>query len=239
MKAAPQVLALIAAAGVGARAGAATPKQYQRIAGATVLEHTLRAFANCERISHTFVAVSAQDAWIESIAMSPSSTVLRCGGASRALSVRNALAELRQSHEPQTWVLVHDAARCCITPALINKLIDACLDDPVGGLLAMPASDTLKRANVDMHANARSGETLDRSEIWAAQTPQMFRLGALFGALSAAEGARVTDEASAMEQTGLAPKMVLGASTNLKVTYAEDFIVAEAILCHAAQSRPA
>jgi 2-C-methyl-D-erythritol 4-phosphate cytidylyltransferase len=234
VKSAPQVLALIPAAGVGARAGGATPKQYQLIAGASVLEHTLRAFAACARVQKTVVAVSANDGWINAVSKSETTEIVRCGGATRAHTVRNALVELRRRYDPQTWVLVHDAARCCITPTLIDALIDACIDDPVGGLLALPASDTLKRAS----HGPRSGETIDRSEVWAAQTPQLFHLGALSDALSGGDLSAITDEASAMERAGLAPKLVLGASTNLKVTYPEDFMLAEAILCHAAQSRP-
>jgi 2-C-methyl-D-erythritol 4-phosphate cytidylyltransferase len=234
VKSAPQVLALIPAAGVGARAGGATPKQYQSIASASVLAHTLRAFAACPRVHGTYVAVSADDGWIDAISKSETIHVLRCGGATRAHTVRNALLEMRRNHDAHTWVLVHDAARCCITPALIDSLIDACIDDPVGGLLALPASDTLKRAS----HGPRSGETIDRSEVWAAQTPQLFHLGALSDALSGGDLSAITDEASAMERAGLAPKLVLGASTNLKVTYPEDFMLAEAILCHAAQSRP-
>jgi 2-C-methyl-D-erythritol 4-phosphate cytidylyltransferase len=234
MKSVPKILALIPAAGVGARAGAATPKQYQSIAGASVLEHTLRAFAACERVQKTYVAVSADDGWINALEKSDLTQILRCGGATRALTVHNALAELSGTYDAQTWVLVHDAARCCITPRLIDALIDGCLDDPVGGLLALPTSDTLKRSS----PGPRSAETIDRSKVWAAQTPQMFHLGALHDALQAGDLAAITDEASAMERAGLAPKLVLGASTNLKVTYPEDFMLADAILCHAAQSRP-
>ena len=164
----------------------------------------------------------------------PRLQVLGTGGESRAETVRKTLAALRTEFADDTWVLVHDAARCCVSAALIERLINACEDDVCGGLLALPAPDTLKQSD----GNARSAKTIDRSQVWYAQTPQMFRLGALFSALSIADLATITDEASAMERAGFTPKLVLGATTNLKVTYPEDFMVAEAILCHAAQSRP-
>jgi 2-C-methyl-D-erythritol 4-phosphate cytidylyltransferase len=129
--------------------------------------------------------------------------------------------------QPQDWVLVHDAARCLVTPAQIQALMDACLGDAVGGLLALPLADTLK-AEVD----GRVSHTLERAHKWLAQTPQMFRFGALAQALeaAAAQGAPVTDEASAMEAQGLAPLLVSGSAQNFKVTYPQDFRLAQAVL---------
>lgn len=153
-----------------------------------------------------------------------------CGGATRAESVFNGLdALLRSGAKTTDWVLVHDAARCLVTPALIDTLIDACLLDAVGGLLALPLADTLKRAGAD----GRAAATIDRADKWLAQTPQMFRIGLLRDALAAhaASGfAGITDEASAIEAAGHAPLLVPGSAQNFKVTYPEDFALAEAVL---------
>jgi 2-C-methyl-D-erythritol 4-phosphate cytidylyltransferase len=131
---------------------------------------------------------------------------------------------LAQGADAQDWVLVHDAARCLVTPTQINALIDACLPDAVGGILALKLPDTLKR-----EANGRVAQTVDRSDKWLAQTPQMFRLGSLRAALQAA-GDAVTDEASAIELAGHAPLLVEGSAQNFKVTYPQDFALAEAVL---------
>lgn len=148
-----------------------------------------------------------------------------CGGDTRAESVRNGLAALLDGPaRADDWVLVHDAARCLVTPAQINALIDACQSDPVGGLLAYRLPDTLKR-----EVGGRVAATIDRSDKWLAQTPQMFRLGALAQAYDQA-GAAVTDEASAMELLGHSPLLVPGGAQNLKVTYPDDFALADAIL---------
>ena len=146
------------------------------------------------------------------------------GGATRALSVANGLTELLKVANPQDWVLVHDAARCLVTPEQINNLIAACQNDAVGGLLALPLPDTLKTS-----ANGRVAATVDRADKWLAQTPQMFRIGALLKALEAA-GDSVTDESSAIEAMGLQPLLVRGSAQNFKVTYPEDFALAETIL---------
>jgi 2-C-methyl-D-erythritol 4-phosphate cytidylyltransferase/2-C-methyl-D-erythritol 2,4-cyclodiphosphate synthase len=153
---------------------------------------------------------------------------LRCGGATRADTVKNALkALLDEGCSPNDWVLVHDAARCLITPEQINYLIDECQNDAVGGLLACPVADTLKASN---HGRIKS--TIDRAGKWAAQTPQMFRIGQLETALDKAlqAGKPVTDEASALESIGQQPKLVNASSQNFKITYPEDFALAEAIL---------
>ncbi len=233
----PHFVALICAAGVGARAGGDTPKQYKVVAGAPLIAHTIRAMAAHPRVTRIVVAVSEADGWMAEIAEMenlPRVQILRTGGASRAQTVRNSLIALRAELGDETWVLVHDAARCCITPALVDRLIVACEHDSCGGLLALPAPDTLKQSSDEN----RSANTIDRSHVWYAQTPQMFRLGGLLKALSTVNLSTVTDEASAMEQAGFTPKLVIGATTNLKVTYPEDFMLAEAVLCHAAQSRP-
>ena len=185
--------------------------------------HTLAAFAGVARITRTMVVVAADDG----VLMSPgvSFFVASCGGPTRAASVLNGLNYLLdQGARPEDWALVHDAARCLVTPAQINALIDACSGDAVGGLLAHKLPDTLKA-----ESDGRVASTLDRSDKWLAQTPQMFRIGALITALKQA-GDRVTDESSAMEFMGLRPLLVPGSAQNFKVTYPEDFALAEAVL---------
>jgi 2-C-methyl-D-erythritol 4-phosphate cytidylyltransferase len=219
----PRFWALIPCAGSGARSGADGPKQYQPLAGQAMVLHTLSAFAQVARIDQIAVVVAADDDFLAS----SSATVLiaACGGPTRASSVFNGLIYLLQcGAAPDDWVLVHDAARCLITPSQINALIDACADDAVGGLLAHKLPDTLKTER-----GGRVASTLDRADKWLAQTPQMFRLGALADALQQA-GDLVTDESSAMEALGLQPKLVPGSAQNFKVTYPEDFALAEAVL---------
>ncbi len=183
--------------------------------------HTLGAFAAVERLAGTLVVVSEGDTFFDSLPVQ----VDACGGATRAQSVANGLdALLQQGAAATDWVLVHDAARCLITSAQINKLIDACLPDAVGGLLALPLPDTLKAAK-----DGRVAATLERSDKWLAQTPQMFRIGELQSALQAA-GDAVTDESSAMEFMGLSPLLVEGSAQNFKVTYPQDFALAESVL---------
>ena len=219
----PRFWAVIPCAGTGARSGASGPKQYQPVAGKPMVMHTLAAFAGVARITRTMVVVAADDG----VLVSPGSSffVAPCGGSTRAASVLNGLNYLlQQGAEPADWALVHDAARCLVTPAQINALIDACSQDAVGGLLAHKLADTLKA-----ETDGRVASTLDRSDKWLAQTPQMFRIGALITALQQA-GDRVTDESSAMEFIGLHPLLVPGSAQNFKVTYPEDFALAEAVL---------
>ncbi len=224
--------ALIPCAGAGARAsqpaGGQGPKQYQAVAGQAMVRHTLAAFAAVPGLAGVMVVVAPDDTFFDHDA--EPLVVERCGGTTRAGSVSNGLQALQQhGAAPHDWVLVHDAARCLVTPAQIQSLIDACLPDAVGGLLALKLPDTLKR-----EAQGRVAQTIDRSDKWLAQTPQMFRLGALQAALLAA-GDAVTDEASAMELAGQAPLLVPGSAQNFKVTYPQDFALAQAVL--AARSR--
>ena len=221
----PQFFALIPCAGQGSRAGTPLAKQYQPIAGKAMVMHTLAAFAAVERLASTLVVVAPGDAFFDATIADPSFIVAACGGASRAESVLNGLQALRHAGARDAdWVLVHDAARCLIGVAQINRLIDACQDDAVGGLLALKLPDTLKA-----EAGGRVAATVDRADKWLAQTPQMFRLGALAEALRKA-GPAVTDESSAMEAAGLRPRLVAGSAENFKVTYPDDFRLAEAIL---------
>ena len=224
----PRCFALLPCAGSGSRAGAALPKQYQVVAGQPMVRHTLAAFAAVPRIARTLVVVAPGDATLQHEGASV--LIAACGGSTRAGSVFNGLKALReQGATAQDWVLVHDAARCLVTPALIDALIDACLPDAVGGLLALPLADTLKQAT----AGGRVAATIDREGKWLTQTPQMFRIGLLQEALAAhaATGfAGITDEASAIEAAGHAPLLVRGSAQNVKVTWPEDFALAEAVL---------
>ena len=222
-----RIWALVPCAGTGTRAETSLPKQYQPVAGQAMVLHTLAAFAAVARVAHTLVVVAAGDGFFVGTGAprSPSWTSVSGGGATRALSVANGLAALQQrGAADHDWVLVHDAARCLVTPALIDCLIDACEGDAVGGLLAHPVPDTLKLAVGD-----RVVATQDRARHWLAQTPQMFRIGGLRAALHAA-GGQVTDESSAIEAMGLQPKLVRGSAMNFKVTYPEDFALAHAVL---------
>ncbi|MEK9951931.1 MAG: 2-C-methyl-D-erythritol 4-phosphate cytidylyltransferase [Curvibacter sp.] len=216
--------ALIPCAGTGSRSGAAGPKQYQPVAGQPMVLHTLEAFAAVPRISRTLVVVAPGDRFLQP---DPSAgwVVADAGGDTRAATVAHGLAVLRSlGAGDDDWVLVHDAARCLVTPAQITQLIEACAQDPVGGLLALPLPDTLKQ-----ELAGRVAGTLPRQDKWLAQTPQMFRLGQLQRALQAA-GEAVTDESSAIEALGLAPRLVAGSAQNFKVTYPEDFALAAAVL---------
>lgn len=218
----PRLHALVPCAGSGSRAGGPVPKQYQSVAGQPLVRHTLAALAGVRRLSSILVVVSPGDSALE-----PDATfsVAPCGGATRAASVFNGLNQLvKQGAAQDDWVLVHDAARCLLTPAMVDALIDACLPDPVGGLLAQPLADTLKS-----EAQGRVAQTLPRGGKWLAQTPQMFRLALLVKALEKA-GPEVTDEASAVEAMGFQPLLVPGPRENFKVTYQDDFALAEAVL---------
>ncbi len=220
---ATRIWALIPCAGTGSRSGAQGPKQYQALAGKAMVHHTLTAFAAVPRLAGTLVVVSLGDTFFD--AEDATFLIAACGGSTRASSVFNGLnALMERGAAPGDWVMVHDAARCLITPEQINALIDACVDDAVGGLLALKLPDTLKR-----EVGGRVAQTVDRSDKWLAQTPQMFRIADLMQALQAA-GDAVTDESSAMEFVGKAPLLVEGSAQNFKVTYPQDFALAEAVL---------
>jgi 2-C-methyl-D-erythritol 4-phosphate cytidylyltransferase len=222
----PRFFALVPAAGIGERSGAGMPKQYVEIAGRPMLAHTLAALAAVPRLVQTLVVLSPADDRFETALPGCTAWAARVGGASRADSVLGGLAELRwRGASDDDWVLVHDAARCLLRPEWVDALIDACEHDDVGGLLAQPVADTLKAGGAD----GRVAATVDRRDKWAAQTPQMFRLGLMEKAL-AAMGATATDEASAVEALGLAPRLVRASMANFKVTWPEDFELAERLL---------
>lgn len=221
----PRYFALIPAAGVGARMAAGSPKQYLPILGKPMLRHTLDAFLSSPHIAHTYVVVSADDPVIDAIVPGQGVSVLRCGGATRMESIRNGLQALHGAVAPDDWVLVHDAARPGLDAELIDRLIVETGEHPAGGLLALPVVDTVKR-NV-----AGEVSTVSRDGLWLAQTPQMFRYRLLVRALDAAtDPSAVTDDASAVEALGLAPKLVEGHPRNLKVTLPADIRIAEMYL---------
>jgi len=228
---APRHYALVPCAGTGSRAGTAQPKQYQAVAGEPLVMHTLRALAGVKRLYAGLVALSPGDdfVWPEGSAWPALFARAHCGGSTRAHTVLNGLQALRkQGARDMDWVLVHDAARCLITADMVNELIDACASDKVGGLLALPLPDTLKQS-----VAGRVDRTVPRDDKWLAQTPQMFRLGLLQHALEAQAPtgfAGVTDEASAMELEGHQPLLVVGSAYNFKVTFPQDFGLAQAVL---------
>ncbi|POZ60307.1 2-C-methyl-D-erythritol 4-phosphate cytidylyltransferase [Chromobacterium alticapitis] len=221
----PGMIALVPAAGSGSRFGAPSPKQYLQLNGQPLMRHTLATLAAVPAIERVVVVISPQDEWFDGFDWAlPKLEVLRVGGASRAQSVANGLAELACGDDD--WVLVHDAARCCLSVAAVERLIAALAGHPVGGLLALPVPDTVKRADAEGHVAA----TVPRKGLWLAQTPQMFRAGLLARALAAVAAEDITDEASAVERQGLRPLLVEGDAQNFKVTYPRDLALAKAIL---------
>lgn len=233
---APKFWAVLPCAGTGSRALPAgltpeaevLPKQYQLLAGQPLVLHTLAAFAQVARLQATLVAVAANDHFLASYPR-PFFFTVACGGPTRAETVLGALrALLARGAQAADWVLVHDAARCLVTAEQIDSLIDACVGDGVGGLLAHKLADTLKTA-LPGPGGVRVAATVDRSDKWLAQTPQMFRIGPLLEAIVKI-GPSATDEASAMEAQGLHPRLVQASALNFKVTYPEDFVLAEAVL---------
>lgn len=218
------MIGLIPAAGSGARIGGDVPKQYVSLGGRTMLEHSIDALASDARVRAIVVVVAPDDVRHRAIAPRPGLRLVAAGGASRAQTVRNGLRALDAGGD--CWVLVHDAARPCLSPRELARLIDAVIDDDVGGLLALPLADTLKRARDD-----RVDATLARDALWRAQTPQMFRRDLLLRALDTAPDLEaITDESSAVERLGLRPRLVAGAAANVKVTTADDWPLAVAIL---------
>ena len=223
------IWAVLPAAGVGQRMGVVDrPKQYLPLAGATVIEHSLRRLLDVDRIQGIVVAVNARDQYWQSLPVASDPRIRAVtGGGERHQSVLAALAALQDRAAPDDWVLVHDAVRPCVTSACIHRLITELEQDPVGGLLGFPLADTLKRVDDEQ----RIAATVDRQGIWAAATPQMFRHGLLREALQrAAESGLPTDEAMAVEQLGYKPRMVAGRRDNLKITVAGDLELAALIL---------
>lgn len=222
-------IALVPAAGAGRRLGGDIPKQYLSLAGRPLLWHTLQALSALPEVEQVAVAIAPDDEWFETFDWPQEKLlVLRQGGATRALTVRQGMAALLAQHvlDEQDWLLVHDAARCCLSTALVERLIAELTGDPVGGLLALPVADTVKFADDEQ----RVARTVPRDGLWLAQTPQMFRVGLLQQAFTADSEGLCTDEASAVEALGLAPRLVAGTPLNFKVTYAQDLALATVLL---------
>jgi 2-C-methyl-D-erythritol 4-phosphate cytidylyltransferase len=221
--------AVVPAAGVGKRVAADKPKQYIRIAGLSIIEHTLTRLLQANVFTEIVVAVSAEDDYWQALPIFNDEKIRVVeGGKERSDSVLAALKTLAVNDDD--WVLVHDVARPCIKSETIHALINTLKDDAVGGILALPLSDTVKQVaeNNGIEKNCIE-RTLDRSQLWGAQTPQMFRYQLLVQGLEhgLAKGLAVTDEASAIELLGLTPKVVEGLASNIKVTRPEDIKLAE------------
>ena len=236
----PRYFALIPAAGSGTRLGGETPKQYLDLGGKCLLAHAAATLLAEQRIVKIFIATLPEDPYAERIPAMPgleaalirgSLGLLPCGGATRAQTVLNGLRAM-EGHGvlDNDWVLVHDAARPCLSATALSRLIDEVGNDVVGGLLAVPVADTLKRGD----PYQRSTATEPRAGLWQAQTPQMFRVGALRSALLDAQFDAITDEASAIEAAGMRPKLVMGERSNIKVTYRDDLPLVEWLLARRA-----
>lgn len=222
-------VALIPAAGTGSRFGNGRPKQYLDLLGKPMLAHSIEVLASHPRISSVSVVIAPSDTWFQKFDWDGSTVklqFLRVGGATRAQSVANGLRALGDDVGEDDWVLVHDAARPCISRELLDWLIDGVGDDAIGGLLAVRVADTLKLADQGNRVTA----TRSRDGLWGAQTPQMFRRGLLGRALSEMHEGDVTDESSAIEWLGFHPLLIESAAENLKVTYPNDYALAETIL---------
>ena len=223
--------ALIPAAGTGTRLRAEQPKQYLALAGKPMLWHAVKSLC-VSPVETVFVVLAPEDrefAKHDWRAFAGRIEPLYCGGATRRDSVYNGMVAATAAVDADDWILVHDAARPCLPAQDLAALIAETREDGIGGILALPASDTVKRAIKDEAGTLRVAGTEDRGQLWLAQTPQMFRAGLLAQALRDATGP-ITDESSAIERLGLRPRLVTGSRENLKVTFAEDFAIAEAIL---------
>ena len=225
----PRYWALIPAAGVGRRMGERLPKQYLQLCGKPVIQHSIERLAGNPQIAGCVVVLSAEDQYWQEIASENQLNLYTAvGGKERCHSVLAGLDTLSEVAAAEDWVLVHDAARPCLRPDDIDALINAVGEHPVGGVLGVPVRDTMKRAN----ALGEVVETVDRSQLWHALTPQMFRLAPLKEAISAAlaSGVTVTDEAQAMELSGAAPLLVAGHPDNIKITEPADRVLASLLM---------
>ena len=223
------------AAGSGRRFKGDAPKQYAPLLGRTVIEWALAPFLADRRCRHAVVVIAESDStWQRVVARAGSERLsATCGGSERSVSVRRGLAALEAQADADDWVLVHDAARPCLAPGDLEKLIERIGEAGSGGLLAVRAADTLKEARAGAAGQGSAvARTVDRTQLWRALTPQMFRFGPLCAALDAAHaaGRHATDEAQALEWCGESPLLVEGLATNLKITSGEDLALAEAVL---------
>lgn len=221
-------IALIPAAGIGARFGADKPKQYVEIGGKTVLEHTVCIFQNHPSIDMTVVIVSPEDVFADGFQTAFAGVeVWKIGGRTRAETVRNGVEKLLETGlaSADDNILVHDAARCCLPSEALTRLIEQAGNAAEGGILAIPVADTLKRAE-----GGRISATVERTSLWQAQTPQLFRAGLLCRALAAANLEGITDEASAVEKLGVRPLLIQGDVRNLKLTQPQDAYIVRLLL---------
>ena len=218
---------IIPAAGSGSRMGAETPKQYLSLQGKTLIQHVIEVFDLASEISSINVILSADDLYWRSTYLNASSKaqVHYCGGDTRSVTVLNGLMAIEAQVAANDWILVHDAARPGLTHQLLNHFLQTLQHDEIGGLLALPLADTLKRADSEQRVSV----TVPRTDLWQAQTPQMFKYAKLKEALTKFNGAP-TDEAEAIEALGLKPKLVTGELRNLKVTYPQDLAVLTALM---------
>ncbi len=220
---------VVPAAGIGARMQADRPKQYLPLAGGCVIQHSIERLLGLDGLQGVVVSLAADDPWWPTLQWRDPARIHRVeGGAERSDSVLHALEWLSNHTADDSWVLVHDAARPCLSSQDLHSLVETLREDDVGGILAAAVADTLKRAD----ERAQIVETVDRSTLWRALTPQMFRLGMLREALRQARsnGEAVTDDAQAVERMGYRARLVEGAATNLKITHPGDLAVAEEIL---------
>ena len=224
---------IIPAAGTGSRMANVLPKQYMPLAGKPIISHTIQTFFNHPRIASIHVALSADDLFWRDLPLDPASKLKLhyTGGDSRSETVLNTMLSIQVADDD--WVLVHDAARPGLTHALVDQLLYTLENDAVGGLLALPVADTLKKSGADHKIE----QTVERTDLWQAQTPQMFKYAVLKHALQVAviktndhvASSPVTDEAEAIEAMGLQPTLVTGELRNLKITYPQDLELLEAL----------
>lgn len=221
-----KIWAIVPAAGTGQRMGERVPKQYLELNDKTVLEHSVGVLSECSDIEQVLLCTAADDARWSALGLNVTQTV---GGDSRAESVRNGLNALADLADSNDWVLVHDAARPCLSSKTLKRFIDQARAHDVGGVLAMRAKDTLKQSSA---GNSEIASTIDRANVWQAQTPQMFRYQILSAAIDTAlkDGAVITDESSAMEHSGYKPLLIESDAKNLKITTPEDLTLAEFLL---------
>jgi len=222
----PRYWVVIPAAGIGKRMDGETPKQYIKLKNHTIIEHAVSVFTNHPKISQVVVVLHADDTQWSSIDISESEKIITTiGGETRADSVMQGLERLQETASPNDWILVHDAARPCLTTETLDRLIESLRDHRIGGLLAIPVADTLKKVDADHSVQ----ETVSRKKLWAAQTPQLFRFAILYDAMKKALASDhlITDESSAIEFSGEHPIVIKGDPKNIKITRPEDVTLAE------------
>lgn len=220
---------MITAAGVGLRMDSDIPKQYLTINDKTILDYSIKLFLDTTFVRQVVVILSSDDKWFNKSRYAKHPRVVTAiGGSKRVESVLNGLQFLSKISQPNDWVLVHDAVRPCLHPCDLQNLVNALEQDPIGGILAQPISDTLKKASQEQSIE----QTICRNQMWAALTPQMFRIGALIEAIKSGidKNLDLTDDASAFEAMGIKPKLIACRHPNLKITWPSDLMIAEAIL---------